>query len=225
MRGSPHFSADGESLQTDVMRFMAIIAFCLIAILALVRNVEPALPAGHEAQAARVPATAAASAADLLARPDPPTPADTQASPDPLAPSQPLVRADPPPRPAPQPASASAAAPPLSLRFASDRDFLNLVANGTIRVFAYRPREVLGLDADFQFRASESPGKVYELLPETIPAAIVGVLRGTVADAESFTWAVRIPPSMDTTIRGFIERGMHGELVIDRYGRVRHVAG
>ena len=31
---------DGESLQTDVMRFMAIIAFCLIAVLALVKSVE-----------------------------------------------------------------------------------------------------------------------------------------------------------------------------------------
>ncbi|MCZ6890094.1 MAG: hypothetical protein O7H39_16530, partial [Gammaproteobacteria bacterium] len=37
-RTSAHHAADNESLQTDVMRFMAIIAFCLIAILALVRN-------------------------------------------------------------------------------------------------------------------------------------------------------------------------------------------
>ena len=33
-----HQPGDGDSLQTDVMRFMAIIAFCLIAILALVRK-------------------------------------------------------------------------------------------------------------------------------------------------------------------------------------------
>ena len=31
---------DDASLQTDVMRFMAIVAFCLIAILAVVRNIE-----------------------------------------------------------------------------------------------------------------------------------------------------------------------------------------
>ena len=36
---------DSDGLQADVMRFMAIIAFCLIAILALVKNVEPPLPA------------------------------------------------------------------------------------------------------------------------------------------------------------------------------------
>ena len=38
------YSDDSESLQADVMRFMAIIAFCLIAILALVKHAEPA---GH----------------------------------------------------------------------------------------------------------------------------------------------------------------------------------
>jgi hypothetical protein len=36
-------AADGDGLQTDVMRFMAIIAFCLIAVLALVKNAEPAV--------------------------------------------------------------------------------------------------------------------------------------------------------------------------------------
>ena len=34
-------SIDGEGLQADVMRFMAIIAFCLVAIMALVRDVSP----------------------------------------------------------------------------------------------------------------------------------------------------------------------------------------
>ena len=39
MSFSPQLDSDG--LQADVMRFMAIIAFCLIAILALVKQLEP----------------------------------------------------------------------------------------------------------------------------------------------------------------------------------------
>lgn len=35
-----HRQMDEASLQTDVMRFMAIVAFCLVAILAVVRNVD-----------------------------------------------------------------------------------------------------------------------------------------------------------------------------------------
>jgi len=41
MRPRANASIDGESLQADVMRFMAIIAFCLVAIMALVRDVAP----------------------------------------------------------------------------------------------------------------------------------------------------------------------------------------
>mgnify|MGYP000026473340 CR=1 FL=1 len=51
-RGQP--GIDAELLQADVMRFMAIIAFCLIAILALVRNVEAPPP---EAPPAPPPST------------------------------------------------------------------------------------------------------------------------------------------------------------------------
>ena len=42
MRAERHAAFDTEGLQADVMRFLAIIAFCLIAILALVEKLEPA---------------------------------------------------------------------------------------------------------------------------------------------------------------------------------------
>lgn len=243
MHRRPNYLADGESLQTDVMRFMAIIAFCLIAILALVRNVEPPLPTVEKpdpdsapqatAQAGPVtPAPAAQHTQDT-----PPTPANPHT---PARPPEPVAVAVPrdataPPADRPvqstepvQPSPAAAQSPArrgLSLRFASDRDFLNLVASGTIGVFAFRPSEVLGLGQDFRFRASESPGEVYELLPDTIPSTIVAALQGASADARTYTWAVRIPPVMGTAIRRFVEQQAHGELVIDRHGEVRHVAG
>ena len=47
------YSDDSESLQADVMRFMAIIAFCLIAILALVKHAEP--PAAETAAVDELP--------------------------------------------------------------------------------------------------------------------------------------------------------------------------
>ena len=37
--GGFHLSADSESLQADVMRFMAIISMCLVAIFALVQSI------------------------------------------------------------------------------------------------------------------------------------------------------------------------------------------
>ena len=60
----PRYNAgiDGESLQADVMRFMAIIAFCLLAILALVRDVEAPAAARKEPAAARKEPAAASKA-------------------------------------------------------------------------------------------------------------------------------------------------------------------
>ncbi len=53
MRPADAYQGVGDSLQADVMRFMAIIAFCLMAILAAQRG-PGACAAGHRADAARV---------------------------------------------------------------------------------------------------------------------------------------------------------------------------
>jgi hypothetical protein len=112
----------------------------------------------------------------------------------------------------------------LSLRFASDRDFLRLITKGEIQVFAYQARTVLGLDRNFEFLSAESPGRIYELLPETIPNLIFAALDRATADSRSYTWGIRIPKKLEGKIRGYIDREVHGELVIDRYGEVHHVA-
>ena len=46
---------EDDGLQTDVMRFMAIIAFCLVAVLALVRDAQPAPEAASTAAPAPPP--------------------------------------------------------------------------------------------------------------------------------------------------------------------------
>jgi len=61
--------AENESLQADVMRFMAIIGFCLVAILALVRNVE--------APAVETEAKPSVEQPTVAARPAEPRPATT----------------------------------------------------------------------------------------------------------------------------------------------------
>ena len=39
----------------------------------------------------------------------------------------------------------------LSLRFASDQDFMRLVAKGDIQVYAFKAKDVLSLDRSFRF--------------------------------------------------------------------------
>lgn len=257
MRPGDAYQGVDETLQADVMRFMAIIAFCLIAILALVRSVEPppraaalqgpADPApapeprpvveAHASRAAEAAAvtpvrpTAAQApepgAAVAVAPVDAP-PAEPRPMPDaetlalaqiePDAQTVPDAQTLPDPQPAAPPEDAARG---LSLRFASDRDFLRLVNRGDIRVFAFRDGEVLSVSADFRFEQAPAPGRLHELEPETIPDLMTAALRGATTGT-TFRWGVAMPDRMARQIRGYLDSGATGELVIDRFGEVRH---
>ncbi len=277
---------DSESLQADVMRFMAIIAFCLIAILALVRDIDrdyvspvetpvvPDPPASQDSQISEeVPIPEVTVVAELVEPdPDPVRTAtlepriEPSETPEPVAPEpviiasaavEPIERelamteptVPPPPKvlapaePVPvvakhtkakdipeetRPAStteidveAGEEEDSLSLRFASDSDFLRLISKGTVDVYVFNARDTLRLGKDYRFAAVEPPTQVYELMPETIPRAIVRSL-GSPA-TESYTWGVSIPPRMAREIAAYAARESSGQLLIDRFGEVRHV--
>jgi len=224
---------DSASLQTDVMRFMAIIAFCLIAILALVRNAEPA-PAPH---AQGTEATETVETAET--RHDQPLPLRAMEPIVPLPEDEPQQLtsregargATPRPayRPAPsppampgRPSAASGGTDGLSLRFASDRDFMRLVAKGDIQVYAFKPHDVLALNQTFRFLESPAPASVYELTPETIPAVVTSALHALRADTSEYAWGIRMPDRLERQIRAFVDKGATGELVINRFAEVQH---
>jgi len=246
-------SSDNESLQADVMRFMAIIAFCLIAILALVKEVEPPIPAAEQ-QPKTPPAPSAepSLAKDTVKTkqltPPPawqapirkPTAAAVQTAPTEKAtPEQPrlavsaVTLAEPAQADAAQTESSSpeqseTAEEGLSLRFASPGDFLRLIARGDIKVYAFNNLgDVLGLNLSYEFLSAHTPGKVYELLPQTIPSLIVDSLvrsRRERGDDDSFTWGITLPQAIEAKIAVYLASAESGQLVIDRYGEVHHVA-
>jgi hypothetical protein len=221
-------SADGDGLQTDVMRFMAIIAFCLIAVLALVKNAEPGVdpqpapsvqqPVGmapaSELAAPRVEPRAVVSPA----RRDPQPPVATgtsQATPADVEDVEKVPG---------EPADPHG----LALRFASERDFLRLVQTGRVRVFAFQADDpggtALGLGRNLEFVASPPPGRVYELRADTIPSRVAASLARAAGNPGGFSWGVRLPVELEASIRSWIDQGVTGELVIDRYAEVQHVS-
>lgn len=245
-----NFSADSESLQADVMRFMAIIAFCLIAILALVRNVEPAeLPVAETPPAKAAPATEAVIQPAPQPAATPSVPWQSSASLEPAVAAVPeavpvpvpshAVEPAQPAAPEPAPVTATATAPAadaisaqptrdaeegLILRFASDGDFLRLVAKGDIRVYAFQATDVLTLNLSYRFLDSQSPGQVYELLPPSIPRMIVEALKEARTNIDGYHWGIALPGYISQQIEQHLGRVSRGQLVIDRYGDVRHVA-
>jgi hypothetical protein len=65
-----------------------------------------------------------------------------------------------------------------------------------------------------------TPGRVHELLPDTIPALMRDALR-VAGDTAGYHWGIAMPERMARQVRDFVDRGVSGELVIDRYGEVR----
>ncbi|MBT7371840.1 MAG: hypothetical protein HN816_14410 [Gammaproteobacteria bacterium] len=136
---------DTDSLQADVMRFMAIIAFCLIAILALVQKMEnDPLPSTkskpeqeqEQEQEQVIPATVSQPAPDRI----PPAIAKT-----------------------------------LTLRFVSDGVFLKLNRQESIRLYGQSGDEFRQLKSNFTLESVPAKGNLYEVMPNSLPQAVRAV--------------------------------------------------
>lgn len=224
-----HRPMEDDGLQTDVMRFMAIIAFCLVAVLALVKDVaveqpaaSPTPPEPRPEPVSTVEVAPVESAPQELEPPpelepvpvrEPmPAPASMPA-PDPIP--EPAIETPPPA----EPIQHSQPGPGLTLRFASDADFVDLVRRGEVRVYAFAGDAYRVLDRAFVFRPAQPPATYHELesVPRRVEAALGDTLPGN-------GWAVRLPSRTSTDIRRLAEEFDAGQLVIDRTGGVRHVA-
>ncbi len=208
-----HFEDDG--LQTDVMRFMAIIAFCLVAVLALVRDMEPTeTPTAAEPKAVEpvkpVPEV-------TVEKPAAPAPAEALAEPGPtpLTPPEEIDVGEAAPLPV---ASSTSEDQGLSLRFASDAAFVNLIRRGKVRVYAFQQNRFLMLDRGFAFHPTSPPQSIHEL--ETVPSRVQAALAGKLNNNQ---WGVRLPKPTAASIQQLANRFQSGQLVIDQTGAVRHV--
>ena len=204
---------EDDGLQTDVMRFMAIIAFCLVAVLALVKDVSQNVAQDVRTEVL-VDAPPPPPARPVKVKPAPVRTPDLEPRVEVAQPVAPEVS-----EPAPEPVAPAPAVPEtgLVLRFASDADFLQLVRSGKVRLFALQPEGQLVLDRGFTFRDAQAPGEVHEL--ETVPARVRAALPDLAATPR---WAVRLPRRTREDIQRLADRHASGQLIIDRTGGVRH---
>ena len=209
-RDSQH---DSESLQTDVMRFMAIIAFCLIAILALVKNLDPP---NSEAEVPVIPPVAETgpvqpepviATADETTGEVPAVDTNTEAElveTEEIEVSQQEPLAD---TPIEEEKERS-----LRLRFSSEAAFLSLIAGNGIQLY--------GL------------GDLYELLPGSVPRKLVNIFE---RESTQVTYLVALSDDtrreLDQLLRRINAGGSrnandkaqaNGTLVIHRDGHVSH---
>ena len=83
---------------------------------------------------------------------------------------------------------------------------------------------MLTLSETYRFLDTQSPGQVYELLRPSIPSLIVDALKQARADIDGFRWGIALPGHISNQIEQHLGRVTRGQLVIDRYGDVHHVA-
>ncbi len=261
-----HASHD-EQLQTDVMRFMAIIAFCLMAVLALVKASPSSLtpvsvqePVSESAAEQAIPADIPEPVVVVEPVPEQAIKPLEEVLEEPIEVSVEEVREAPIEELIEEPTETPAIEPPmsvvapessmadpipaeeiiqeaeadeagLSLRFASDKDFLRLLARGSMSLFAFERgatgTRVYELDSNYAFRSVKHPPRqVYEVMSETIPGLITSRTRLEPAGVSlaHTTWGVTFPRATEEAIVANVERHASGTLIINRYGEVRHEA-
>lgn len=217
--------ADAE-LQADVMRFVAILALCLVAVSSLVEGYRASAPPEEVTATAAPPMPARIDPGSTAPAPDPSPPPDREMlreSPtdhQAVNPSAPAQRpADAVSEPVPSPNEQRAAqAPGLTLRFLTDAALLRLVARGGAGVFVQSGTQTFALDLSdgIEFRKSQPPAQFYAMATETVP----GVLRANYPGPEGGQWGVTLPAETARSIETFLAASATGELVIDSRGRV-----
>ncbi len=238
-------------LQTDVMRFMAILAFCLVVIFALVQSIplvpESPLPQ-KRAEAIVEPEPIPSPPPEIIELPPEPAKLLPVSEPQPKeAVSRPLpvqpveVQEAPPvvsePLRIPTPALEATEAPPqdtapepardgFTLRFESDNTLTRLVARNEVGLYAITAQQALRMNvnrARITFWRASVPNQFHEMNSVTVPEDVITALRRAgIYDAESkITWGVTLPATMGRQLSTILNEHNGGALIIGADGELR----
>ena len=224
-RGMDAEAGGVADLQTDVMRFMAILALCLVAIFALVQSI-PLLPTPVEPPEVEADAAQSAIPEPEIIEQKPPPAKETKppvitrpAPPEPTQLELPLP-APAPPEPVPPPAPQG-----FTLRFETDLALTRLVARNEVGLYAITAEKSLRMNVnrgEFGFWAASVPNQFHEMDETTVPDDVLSALRraGSVKSSD-VKWGVTLPTKMRQQLNGFLSEFEGGSLVIGVDGSLR----
>lgn len=246
-RGMDADAGGAAELQTDVMRFMAIISMCLVAIFALVQSIPlPSKPAtvatpplpeepGPEAVIDESVPTPLVEKI-VVTRPEPRR-IETREEPEVLqrpvpnpVPRKSLsdVRQRPEPAsisPAPASRKPSDEQEGFTLRFESDDALTRLVARNVVGLYAIGQESVQRMSLDsgsISFWPASAPGKIHEMDVTTVPTSVLAAWRrSNGAGLAEVKWGVAIPLSMSGQLNQYLAEQPGGSLVIGADGALR----
>ena len=235
-RGIDGDAGGAADLQTDIMRFMAILALCLVAIFALVQSIPLApetAPLPTEPVASELPtppvdikpeATAAPPRPErvVLTRPkrQPQPRPERPAATAPAAVIEPAPTADPKPALPPD----AAAEEGFTLRFASDHALARLVAASQVGFYAITPGRTQRMavsDSRISFWDASTPNLFHEMEAATVPRPVLDALARTGVDTSAVDWGVTLPGRLSRQLDSLTHEHTGGALVIAADGQLR----
>ena len=246
-RGMDADAGGAADLQTDVMRFMAIISMCLVAIFALVQSIPlaqvqeppkgtPADPVpAPEMLAADTPAPIEIAETEIpeLTRPEPQRP---EPKPKPVALERPVMKPlarkteAPPPVtaqatdiPEPAPADPGETRKGFSLRFASDAALKRLVASDVVGFYAIAGDDTQRMNVDgvrISFWTASAPRQFHEMDAATVPGDVLTAYRRGSPGA-GVKWGVSLPGAMSSQLNRYLAELEGGSLLIGADGQLR----
>ncbi|MDJ0749702.1 MAG: hypothetical protein QNJ11_09485 [Woeseiaceae bacterium] len=231
-------------LQTDVMRFMAILSLCLVAIFALVQSI-PLTPVETPAERETEPDTrvvAEPAVVEITPKSEPEPVVVTRPAPTPVADEtavvltrpkwvpkhKPAQRAQPQEvvAPEPTPDTETPATPGKEgfvLRFASDAALTRAVAAQHVGFYAIhdgRARRMTVSESRITFWDASTPNAFHEMEATTVPTAVIDALARTGAPVDGVDWGVTLPGKMKSQLDALMQEHQGGSLLIGAAGDI-----
>jgi len=229
-------------LQTDIMRFMAILSLCLVAIFALVQSIPltpiesvsveevPVVPTPD-------PVVVATPQPDPVVEPPPVAKPQPEAPPveksvvltrpkwqpkympaeKPVASADPIVAA-PTPSPPTEPREEG-----FTLRFASDAALMRAVASQQVGLYAIesgRAQRMTVSESRVSFWDASTPNTFHEMKTSTVPTAVLDALSRTGSTAGEVSWGVTLPGKMTLQLDELMQAHRGGSLIIGAGGEI-----
>lgn len=250
-RGADMDVGGAADLQTDIMRFMAILSLCLVAIFALVQSIpmtpqeapvpalttaEPKAPAVVREAVVEIETAAAAAPAPVtrtVTRQAPQRVETVQLTRPKWVPkyevaskAEPVAAAPPEPEPLPT-AMPMVEQVGFTLRFESDAALTRLVAANQIGVYAIagdRAQRMSVSESRISFWDASVPAQFHEMEISTVPAIVIDALQRSGTGYQGTQWGVTLPGKLSTQLDGLMQQYQGGALVIGANGAIQREA-
>ena len=204
--GNSQETAELEALQTDVMRFIAILGLCLAAIFSLVHSAAVEQTAATTPRIQEQPRQAAKTVAPIV---------------ESARPAETIVPVREEPQAAELPVELQSQDEPVgfTLEFASVKALQFLLQNGQVRLYASFEGQFWSTDTWGDFAKTEAPTSYYHMHGDTVPRRLRDALPEA-AVAGSTVWGVTLSAGTVDQIQQLTGGREGGSLVIGQDGSV-----